>query len=69
MVWTRGESEGKTPSCWVKGKDHKEGHAARQWLDDVKEWTGLRLNEMCREPEDHMDWRKRVIDVAQTRSS
>ena len=34
------------------------GRPARQWLDDVKEWTGLSLHEMWKEPEDRVAWRK-----------
>ena len=33
---------------------------AKQWLDDVKEWTGLSLNEMWNEPEDRVARRKRI---------
>ena len=33
---------------------------ARQWLDDVNEWTRLSLNEMGREPKDRVAWRKHV---------
>ena len=38
-------------------------NAARQWMDDVKEWTGLSHNEMWREPVDCQAWRKRVSCV------
>ena len=41
------------------------GRPTRQWLDNVKEWTGLSLNGMSREPEDHMTWRKRASCGAQ----
>ena len=37
--------------------------ALRQWLDDVKERTGLSLNEMWREPDDCVDGRNRVRRV------
>ena len=37
---------------------------ARQWLDDVKEWTGLSSNGMWKGPEDRVAWRKRVSRVA-----
>ena len=40
------------------------GRPARQWLEDVKEWTGLSLNEMWREPYDRVAQRKRVSHVA-----
>ena len=45
------------------GKHHlaDEGkRSSRQWLDDVKEWTGLNLNKMWRKQEDHVAWRKCV---------
>ena len=40
----------QTPSCRVKlmGRDREE---VSTWFDDVKEWTGLSLNEMRRKPE------------------
>ena len=47
----------------VKGS---RGRPARQWLYDVKEWTGLSLNNMRREPENHVAWRKRASLVAPT---
>ena len=40
------------------------GRPARQWLDDVNEFTGLRLNEIWMEPEDCVDLGKRVCCVA-----
>ena len=46
----QGKVEGKSV------KDHEEGQR-RQWSDDVKQWTGLSLNEM---PEDCVAWRKRA---------
>ena len=49
----------------VEGKRSGES-PARRWLDDVKEWTELKLNEMWREPEDHVAWRKHVSRVALT---
>ena len=39
------------------------GRPARQWLDDVKEWTGLSSDAIGREPEDRVAWRKRVSRV------
>ena len=35
-----------------------------KWLDDVKEWIRLSSNEMWREPEDCVAWRKLVSRVA-----
>ena len=32
---------------------------SRQWLDDVKEWTGLSWSEMFRESGDSLDRKKR----------
>ena len=32
------------------------GRPAIQWLDDVKEWTGLSLNAMWSVPEDRVAW-------------
>ena len=32
--------------------ERSRGIPARQWLDDVEDWTWLSLNEMWREPED-----------------
>ena len=32
-------------------------------MDDVKEWTGLSLNETRRDPEARVVWRKRVSRV------
>ena len=32
------------------------GWPTRQWLDDVKEWTWLSLNEMWRKTDYHMAW-------------
>ena len=47
-------------------KVERKRSRARQWLDDVKEWTGLRLNEMWRKPEDCVAWRKHVSLVTPT---
>ena len=47
----------------VEGKGSRD-RLARQWLYDVKEWTGLSLNNMRREPENHVAWRKRASLVA-----
>ena len=37
----------------VEGKRSRE-RTARQWVHDVKEWTGLSLNQMWREPDDRV---------------
>ena len=50
MVWTYGESEGKSGKHKVNRKrDYEEG----RWTIK-KEWTGLSLNEMLREPDVHL---------------
>ena len=41
----------------------------RVWLDDIKTGTGLNLNEMWREPEAPVAWRKCVSQVALNRPS
>ena len=41
------------------------GWLTRQLLDDIKEWTGLSFNEMWREPEDSVAWRKYDSHFAQ----
>ena len=40
------------------------GRPARQYKDDVKEWTGLSLKDVWREPEDRIVWRNHVSRVA-----
>ena len=47
----------------VEGK-RPRGRPVRQWLENVDEWTGLSSNEMWREPEYCVAWRKRVSRVA-----
>ena len=41
----------------VDGK-RSRGRPARQWMGNVTEWTELSSNEMWREPEDGVTWRK-----------
>ena len=48
----------------VEEKISRGGPEARQWSDDVKEWTGLSSNKMWREPEDCVAWIKRVSHIA-----
>ena len=58
-----GRAKGTMANNILKGKvemKRSRGRPARQWLEDVQEWTGLSLNEMWREPEDRVAWRKRV---------
>ena len=58
MVWTSGKSEGNlAPSCRVqlRGKDHQQDSG---WMI-VKEWTGHSSNEMWRQPDDCVAWRRR----------
>ena len=43
----------------VEGK-RSRGMAARQLFDDVKERTGLSLNDTWMEPKDSVAWRRRV---------
>ena len=53
----------------LQGKAEKKisrGRPARQWLNDIYEWTGMRSNEMCREPDDSVAWRMRVSRVTRT---
>ena len=47
----------------LSGKRHLEGQQNSGWMI-VKEWTGLSSNEMWREPEDRVAWRKFVSRVA-----
>ena len=55
------------PNTILQGKRIRSiksrGRRVRQWLKDVKEWTGLSLNEMWREPLDRVARRKRVSGV------
>ena len=51
----------------VEGKRQWD-RPTRQWLEDVKEWTWLGLNEMWWETEDRVAWRKRVSHVALQRT-
>ena len=64
MVWICSESERSLANTILQGIVDGERSRARQWLDDVKEWTGLSSNETLREPEDHGAWRKHVGRVA-----
>ena len=64
MGWKCDQSERRTLTNTILQDDVEgkisRGRPARQWLDDVKEWTGLSLNKMWREPEDRVAWRKNV---------
>ena len=62
MVWTYYNTErnpGKHPILQgeVEGKISR-GRPAKQWLDDVKELTWLSSNDIWKEPEDRVAWRK-----------
>ena len=61
------EREPWTPSCRVKLRGQRSrGRPVRQWLDDVKEWTGLSSNEIWRKPEERVARRKHVSQVAKS---
>ena len=68
MVRTYGgrRAQGTLVNAFLQGKVEgtRSRGRTRQWLDNVKEWTGLSLNEMYREPENRVVWRKRVARVA-----
>ena len=60
-------SKGTLRNTILQGRvegERSRGRPARQWLDDVKEWTGLSLDETWREPEDRVAWRNRDSRVA-----
>ena len=60
MVWTCGRGKGTLANTILQGNaegERSRGRPARQWLDDVKEWTGLSSNEMWRERKDRVAWR------------
>ena len=54
----------KHHNCIVKLRRGPRGRPIRQWLDDVKEGTGLSLNEICWDPDDRVAWRMRDSRVA-----
>ena len=60
MLWICDESEEEPfehHRTWkVEGK-RSRGRLSRQWLDDVKEWTGMSSTEMWKEPDDCVAWR------------
>ena len=45
----------------------KEDHARTAWMDNIKTWTGLPVEESNRMAEDRDQWRKYVRDVANPR--
>ena len=62
MVWmyvgrAKGTLENTILHSKVDGKTSR-GRPAKQWFDDVKEWTVLSSNDIWKEPEDHVAWRK-----------
>ena len=60
-MWRERRKSWQIPSCRVKLRGKRSrGRPARYWLDDVKEWTELSPNEMWREPDDRVSWRKHV---------
>ena len=61
MWWERREPWQCCLQAEIEVNDHEEGQQ-----DSVKEWTVLSLNEMWREPEDRVAWRKWVSRDAST---
>ena len=49
----------------------KRGGQKKRWEDNIREWTGLQLNETLRLAEDRKEWRKLVVksSVAPRRSA
>ena len=45
----------------------EEGHARTAWMDNIKTWTGLSVEESVRLTEDRDKWRKYVHGVANPR--
>lgn len=47
----------------IQGKvegERKRGKPRRSWSDDLVDWTGLSLADLCREAENRTNWRARV---------
>ena len=42
----------------------EEDHACTAWMDNIKTWTGLSVEESVRMTEDRNKWRKYVHGVA-----
>ena len=67
MVWKYCECERTLVNTVLQGKVEGKGERGRpatQWLDVVKQWTWMRLNNTWRERMDRDAWRKRVSRAA-----
>jgi len=43
---------------------HRRGRPRTAWMDNIKKWTGLTMEELIRMAEDRDKWRKYVHGVA-----
>jgi len=46
---------------------HRRGRPRTAWMDNIKTWTGLPVEELVRMTEDRDNWRKYVHGVANRR--
>jgi len=63
ILWPHHE---ETRECQVPGA-RKRGRPHTTWMDNIKTWTGLPVEESIRLREDRDKWRKYVHDVANLR--
>ena len=47
----------------------RRGRQRTAWMDNIKTWTGLSVEESIRMTEDRDKWRKYVHDVARSRTA
>ena len=66
MVTPRGNKEKEITQETMPGACRR-GRPRTAWMDDIKTWTGLPVEESVRMTEDRDKWRKYVRGVANSR--
>ena len=56
----------KTITFGMTGGRRKRGRPRRNWIDDIKEWTGMSMQRLIRVASNRQEWKSCVQEVVDT---